>query len=175
MWASGANVPLYDQYGKSVSTTDTTPRVASQSKAKLKRALQRWRAWFRSLKPFARYTLEILGLLAVLLGIFWGVLAARQEILIDPSNVSYDQKEAFGQQFTITNNGPFNMYGVHYSCAVSSIRLNDGTSGGWLDTAIYEMVPITKPWIPKLKWKKKTTTDCDFIARFGPQLKSVRI
>lgn len=89
--------------------------------------------------------------------------------------ISYDAREAFQQQLTITNNGPFAIYDVHYTCAVLEIRLNDGPSGGWSYTAVYVMFPVVKPWIKTLRWKERTNTDCDFISRFGPDLKSVDI
>jgi hypothetical protein len=126
-----------------------------------------------------RYLLEGLGVFGLLLGIFWGVVALRQDILVEPY-LSFDPKEAFQQQFTITNNGPFDVYDIHYTCAVTSIRLNDGTSGGFPDwirdiRVVYVMFPVTKPPIKTFHWKQKTNTECDFIGRFGTQLKSANI
>jgi hypothetical protein len=36
------------------------------------------------------------------------------------------------------------------------------------------MMPTANP-IPVLRWKEKTSTDCDFIARLGPNLRTVHI
>jgi len=116
-----------------------------------------------------------LGLVLAILG---AVLSMRQAISVDPYK-SYDSKEAFQQQFTITNNGPFAIYNVHYTCAVSGVKLNDDSFSGFPDwfgqvRVIWVMVPI-KPNLPVLDWMEKTNTECDFIGRFGPKLKSANV
>jgi hypothetical protein len=113
------------------------------------------------------------GIVGTIASLFWAVQQFRQELLVDPY-ISYDSKEAFQQQFTITNNGPFAVYDVHYLCAVSQIRLNDGSFGAWPDNAMYVMFPVLKPHVT-LRWKERANTECDFIARFGTDLKAANI
>lgn len=165
---------LYDAYGKPIPTDPgTSPSGVSRPEGKVRKAIQRLLIGFRSLKPFVKIPLEILGIFGLFVGIFWGLVAFRQEISIEPY-VSYDSKEVFQQQFTVTNNGPFNIYEAHYVCAVTKIRLNDGSSGGWPDTVIYAMFPVNKPFVT-LHWKERMNTECDFITHFGQSLKSVNI
>jgi hypothetical protein len=170
---------LYDQYGKPIRVIGPTPLGSKAPKRSLGRLIQRPLRWFRSLSKPTRIAIGGLGLVATALGLFQAVFFFRQEIAVDPST-TYDSKEAFQQQFTITNNGPFDVYGLRYTCAVSSIRLKDGSPGGFPDytngyRVIYVMFPVRKPFLKVFRWKERTSTDCDFITRFGPQLESANI
>src|SRR5882672_989916 len=168
-------MPLYDAYGKPITTT--LP-ASSTRLSRLVRSVFQGPAWFRRLALVWKLTIGLAGIVGTIATLFWAVQQFRQELLVDPY-VSYDSREAFQQQFTITNNGPFAIYNVHYTCAVTAIKLNDGSSGGFPDwigktRVIYVMMPI-KPNILTLRWKEKTNTDCDFIARFGRELKSANV
>jgi hypothetical protein len=170
--------PLYDAYGKPVTSKPDTPTAASNRLTQLVQAILRGPAWFRQLRIFWKLAIGLLTLVGTVATLFWAWQQFRQELLVDPY-ISYDSREAFQQQFAITNNGPFAIYEVHYTCAVTAIRLNDGSSGGFPDQVgkariVYVMMPI-KPNVPTLRWKEKTNTDCDFISRFGSDLKSVNI
>jgi hypothetical protein len=105
--------------------------------------------------------------------LFLAVLYFRTDISVDP-RASYDDSDPFSERFTITNNGP-----IHFATFITlvpslrrkqmtrkSIRLSNESST--------VMIPFT-PNIPKIEFKEKTSTDCDFILKFGPELKSVRI
>jgi len=172
-------MPLFDAYGQPiVPGPDARAATPLARLFQLLRSVLRGPVWFRRLNPIVRVAIAIGSAVSTIATLFWCVQQFRQELLVDPY-VSYDSKEAFQQQFTITNNGPFAIYDVHYSCAVTAIMLTDGTAGGFPDwvgktRVIYVMMPL-KPNTPALRWKEKTNTDCDFISRFGSTLSSANI
>ena len=171
-------MPLYDAYGKPIKTSDTTPASTSKRLSQIIRSVFRGPAWFRRLKLIWKLLIELVGIVGTIATIFWAVQQFRQEMLVEPY-VSYDQKEAFQQQFTVTNNGPFAIYDVHYSCAVTAVGMNDGSPNPFPDfingvMILRVMIPF-KSNIPILRWKEKTNTDCDFIGWFGSELKSANI
>src|SRR5882724_3932347 len=125
------HMPLYDSYGKLINTEpDTTPPISSTRLSRLVQSLFQGPAWFRRLGLIWRLAIGFLGVCGTVATLFWAVLQFRQELSVDPY-ASYDSKEAFQQQFTIMNNGPLPIYDVHYTCAVTGITLNDGSSGGF--------------------------------------------
>jgi hypothetical protein len=169
---------LYDAYGRPINKPDTTSPSSSARWSRLRQSILRGSAWFQRLGLLWKLAIGLLGFVGTIGGLFWAWQQFRQELSVDPY-ISYDSKEAFQQQFTIANNGPFAIYDVHYTCAVTGIRLTDGSSGGFPDwvrktRVVYVMMPI-KPHLPILPWKGKTNTECDFMARFGPNLESADI
>jgi hypothetical protein len=122
--------------------------------------------------PILKVALAFVGLLATVLTVVYGVLAARQEITVDPS-VSYDQSDPFNQRFQITNNGPLSTYDVHYVCSVTSIQIND-THYSALNSLITVMIPL-EYYKSELRWKEKVSGNCDFLAGFGSALESVNM
>lgn len=106
-------MPLYDAYGRPIPRApDTTPPVSSKPKSLLRKYLERTTALFRGINKTLKLAIEFLGVLVALLTLFWAVLEFRQDVSVVPY-ISFDSAEAFQQQFTITNNGPFDIYDVH--------------------------------------------------------------
>src|SRR5882724_4221799 len=113
-----SDMPLFDAYGQPiVPGPDARAATPLARLFQLLRSVLRAPVWFRRLNPIVRVAIAIGSAVSTIATLFWCVQQFRQELLVDPY-VSYDSKEAFQQQFTITNNGPFAIYDVHYSCAV---------------------------------------------------------
>ena len=164
-------MPLYDAYGNPIEPrgTGTTQPPALVPKRSLRRRLRQVLTWLQHLRPFWK----VLASASVVATIFWAALAFRQEIVVDPY-VPYDSSDPFSQRFSIVNNGPFSIYDVRYACAVTYLETNDPKLNATNKTLTFVMVPAA-PHIPVINWKEKRSTDCDFIARFGPGMIAVRI
>jgi hypothetical protein len=78
------------------------------------------------------------------------------------------------ERFVITNHGPLAVKDVHYTCAVTAIVASRAEADTKANSFIMVMIPVT-PHIPVINWKETTSTDCDFIARFGSELVSLRV
>ena len=152
---------------KATSTAETTPPIASPPKVIRTPVIVRILAWWQQIGRFWKILIASLGIVGTVATLAYGLLGARQEITIDPY-ISYDPSEVFSQRFVITNNGPLSIYEVHYVCSVT-----------FLDTADPKTNSIQNSYITahiaEMHWKEKTSTDCDFLARFGTTLTSARI
>jgi hypothetical protein len=118
-------------------------------------------------RDVARVAWKTIGVVSVLLGLFWALLELRQEISVDP-HVAYDSSDPFKQRFVILNNGPLPIHDVHYTCSVTftdpTIRPNH----------LIVMMPFTRD-TSVIGWKEKTSTDCDFVMKLGTNLRAARI
>jgi len=130
------------------------------------------RLGMRISRPIAFFWGGVVGL-SVIVSLLLSVLYFRQEIAVDPG-FSYSPSDPFSQRFVITNNGPFAIHEVHYTCAVTFLATGNPQADAVSNSYVPVMVPVTGH-IPAIRWKEKTSTDCDFIARFGPELQSLRI
>jgi hypothetical protein len=114
-----------------------------------------------------------LGAVALLIGLFVALMYFRQDISVDPY-ISYNPSDPFSQQLAITNNGPFSIYEVHYACAITHITTNSPKGDTVRNRFISVMLPIA-PHVAELRWKQKTSTECDFIRQFKDDLTSINI
>jgi hypothetical protein len=113
-------------------------------------------------------------LASIVATVFWGYFQFRQDISVAPSPSSRDPSDPFSQRFSIKNEGPFSIYDVKYACAVTYLETTDPRLNG-LNRAFTSVMVPAAPHIPILVWHETTSTDCDFIARFGNDLVAVRI
>lgn len=169
-------MPILDQYG---NPYPEEPKVATRVPARSASTgigvwLSRARHWHSTPKPVWFRLVEILGILGFLVGLASFGLQFRQEIAVDPY-ISYSSSDdPFGQRFTITNNGPFAIYDVRYACAVTYVETRRTEDSSPWNNVTAVMIPAVAQ-IYALRWKEKTSTDCDFLVRYGPELMGVRI
>lgn len=167
-------MPLYDAYGRPIEpqqSIEPTPNQQPAPNSLIIKAIRRLRARWHHLRLFWKFLIGFLALASTLATLYWGLFEFRQDISVDPY-ISYDSSDPFNQRFSITNNGPFSIYNVRYACAVT--YLEAVPSIGFDSRAVIVMMPTANP-VPVLHWKEKSSTDCDFIARLGPNLTTVHI
>jgi hypothetical protein len=172
--SAAGTMPLYDAFGRPIpelpgSNPKTDPPEFPEPELVAPREPQPRASWTSKLRrPWA-----ILIEVCTVLGLVIGFLALRQEIAVDPY-VTYDGSDPFSQRFLILNNGPLAIHDVHYGCAITNIETNNPELDRMSNFSIWLMMP-TAPHIDELRWKQKTSTDCDFLTHFGTELRSVRI
>ncbi len=133
--------------------------------------MRRFRARWQQLQLFWKLLIGFLALVSTVATLYWSLFEFRQDISVDPY-ISYDSTDPFNQRFSITNNGPFSIYDVRYACAVTYL---EAVPPMLFDSrAVIVMMPTANP-IPVLHWKEKSSTDCDFVSRLGPNLTTVHI
>jgi hypothetical protein len=167
-------MPLYDAYGRPIRDAKANPETNQTPAAITKQTgapARPPRAF--SLKRLRRPRAILIEACTVL-GFLLGCLIFRQEIVVEPCPSCDSSSDPFDQRFSIVNNGPLAIIDVHYACAVTHIE----TSNQLLTTASNGFIMVMVPSVahlPELPWKQKTSTSCDFMARFGSELSEVRI
>lgn len=165
---------LFDAYGRQIEPqqpTEPTPSQQPITNSLIKEALRRLRARWQHLRLLWKLLIGLLAIASTLATLYWAYFEFRQDIAVDPY-ISYDSSDPFNQRFSITNNGPFSIYDVRYACAVTYLEAVPPIP--FDSRAMTVMMPTASP-VPVLRWKGKSSTDCDFISRFGPNLTTVRI
>jgi hypothetical protein len=167
-------MPLFDAYDKPIEPQqpiEPTPNQQLTANSRIIKELIRLRLRWQGLRPFWKRLIELVAIASAVATLYWGLVGFRQDISVDPY-VSYDSSDAFNERFSIINNGPFSIYDVRYACAVTYLEALPPMISD--SRAVTVMMPTASP-IPVIHWKEKSSTDCDYIARLGPNLTKVHI
>jgi hypothetical protein len=150
------------QTPKAIDLPQLAPANSPVKRERIKRALE-------TIGAIISVIVSIIGIVSLIPTFLY----FRQDISVEPG-VSYDSHDPFDQRFAISNNGPLSIDEVHYTCAVTFLNTGHPETDKTDNQLIPVMVPIENH-IAVIRWKEKTSTMCDFIARFGPDLQVVRV
>jgi hypothetical protein len=167
---------LFDAYGNPIQSSSDKPAEPSPIKedvpaqtANPKSTLSRLQSVLHLISRYAGWIFGLVGTVSAMLAF----LVFRPNIKVEPTS-TMNSSDPFSEEFRVINDGAFEITQVHYACAITFIDSGQPDADTVFNESNPVMVPIA-PHVNAIERNGSSTAECDFFARFGPELKRVRI